>query len=108
MRLEVKLASLYALDVVRGKPTRICPLQCDRGYKAQGDSCVKITCGANQTLGDDGTCQVKQERTRAVAKPEPKPRQADAPSPAAAKAPCVFDRTIPAGTSAQSNSISCR
>jgi hypothetical protein len=111
MRLEVKLASLDALDVVRSKPTRICPLQCDRGYKAQGDSCAKITCGANQTLTDDGTCQQKPERARSVAKPEPKriePRQVDAPKPAASSSNCVFDRTIPAGTVAQSNSISCR
>jgi hypothetical protein len=110
MRLEVRLASLDSLDVVRGKPTRVCPLQCERGYTAQGETCVKITCGPSQTLGDDGTCQQKREPVRSVAKPQPQraaPRAADAPKPSGG-APCIFDRTAPGGSVAQQNSISCR
>ena len=40
-RFDVKLASLDALDAVRAKGGRVCPLACDRGYRASGDQCVK-------------------------------------------------------------------
>jgi uncharacterized caspase-like protein len=69
MRLDAKVASLDALDVVRGKATRVCPLQCDRGLKAQGESCVKIACPAGQLLGDDNTCQPIKEKARSAARP---------------------------------------
>jgi hypothetical protein len=57
MKLDVKIASLDALDIVRSKTVRICPLICEHGYKADGDNCVKITCGAGFEVGDDNTCE---------------------------------------------------
>lgn len=56
-RFDVKVASLDALDGVRSKTVRICPLVCDHGYKADGDNCVKITCKAGYEVGDDNTCE---------------------------------------------------
>jgi len=63
-KLDVKLASVDALDAVRGKQGRVCPLECDRGFRASGDHCMKITCDADQVLGPNGTCRPKPERAR--------------------------------------------
>jgi uncharacterized caspase-like protein len=56
-KFDVKVASLDALDAVRSKPTRICPLICEHGYKADGDNCSKITCKAGFEVGDDNSCE---------------------------------------------------
>jgi uncharacterized caspase-like protein len=65
-KFDVKLASLDALDAVRAKPGRICPLDCERGYRADGDRCVKINCDSNHVLGPNGTCRTRQERAPRV------------------------------------------
>src|SRR5262249_4449967 len=36
MKLDVKTASVDALDAVKGKTGRICPLICETGYRADG------------------------------------------------------------------------
>ena len=64
-KFDIKLASLDALDAVRGKTGRVCPLECDSGYRATGDHCVKISCDDGQVLGSNGTCHAKPERQRA-------------------------------------------
>lgn len=66
-KFDVKVASLDALDAVRAKPGRVCPLECDRGFRADGDHCVKITCDADQILGPNGTCRARPERARKAA-----------------------------------------
>jgi hypothetical protein len=63
-KFDIKLASLDALDAVRGKTGRVCPLECDSGYRATGDHCVKITCDDGQVLGSNGICHAKPERQR--------------------------------------------
>ena len=65
-RFDVKLASLDALDAVRAKPGRVCPLDCERGYRADGDRCVKINCDSDQVLGPNGTCRTRPERAPRV------------------------------------------
>jgi uncharacterized caspase-like protein len=62
-KFDVKLASIDALDTVRAKTGRVCPLDCERGYRASGDNCVKITCDAGYVLGSNGGCQKRPERT---------------------------------------------
>jgi uncharacterized caspase-like protein len=64
-KFDIKLASLDALDAVRGKTGRVCPLECDSGYRATGDHCVRITCDDGQVLGSNGVCHAKPERQRA-------------------------------------------
>jgi len=76
-RFDVKLASLDALDAVRAKTGRVCPLGCERGYRADGDRCVKITCDAGYVLGSNGSCQKRPE-------PRPKITQRERRAPAAA------------------------
>lgn len=55
--LDLKLASLDALDVVKSRTGRICPLVCEHGYKADGDICVKIACKRGYRLGRDNSCE---------------------------------------------------
>jgi uncharacterized caspase-like protein len=69
VKLDVKTASLDALDVTKGKTIRVCPLQCERGFKAEGEACTKITCPAGQVLGGDNTCHPVKEKTRSAARP---------------------------------------
>jgi uncharacterized caspase-like protein len=67
-KFDAKLASIDALDAVKAKPGRVCPLDCDRGFRADGDRCVKITCDSDQVLGTNGTCRPRPERApKAVA-----------------------------------------
>jgi hypothetical protein len=39
-KFDIKVASVDALDAVRAKDARVCPLVCGRGRKAEGDSCI--------------------------------------------------------------------
>ncbi len=72
MKLDVKLASLDAIDAVKSKTTRICPLICEHGFSADGERCVKITCKAGYEIGDDNSC-LKVEKKRPVAKQHEQP-----------------------------------
>jgi uncharacterized caspase-like protein len=69
-RFDVKIASIDALEAVRGKTTRICPLICDHGFRPEGGSCVKITCNAGTFLNDDNECEKRREREKADTKSE--------------------------------------
>jgi chemotaxis protein histidine kinase CheA len=62
MKLDVKTASTDALDAVKGKAGRICPLICETGFRANGDRCVKITCRAGYRLNDDNECEKVSEK----------------------------------------------
>ncbi|WP_456622818.1 MULTISPECIES: caspase family protein [unclassified Bradyrhizobium] len=61
-KLDAKLASFDALDAIKAKPGRVCPLVCDHGFKADGDACVKITCRAGYRVNDDNECEKAQEK----------------------------------------------
>jgi uncharacterized caspase-like protein len=69
-RFDIKLASLDALDAVRAKTGRVCPLDCERGTRASGDSCIKITCDAGYVPGSNGNCQKRPERASRVTQGE--------------------------------------
>jgi uncharacterized caspase-like protein len=75
IKLDVKAASADALDAVKGKTGRICPLICESGYRADGDRCVKITCRAGYDLSDDGTCEKIEAKKPAAKRDEPKPKR---------------------------------
>jgi uncharacterized caspase-like protein len=61
-RLDVKLASLDALDAIKSRPARVCPLICKHGFKADGERCAKITCGSGSFLNDDNECEKRKLR----------------------------------------------
>jgi hypothetical protein len=66
-KLDVKIASTDALDAVKSKQSRVCPLVCDHGFKAGGDKCTKIVCGDGYALNDDNECE--KQRVAKPAKP---------------------------------------
>jgi hypothetical protein len=76
-KFDVKLASTDALDAIKLKSARVCPLVCEHGYKADGDSCTKITCAAGSFLNDDNECE--KRRDRPVAKRDTDDRQRAVP-----------------------------
>ena len=68
-KFDVKLASLDALDAVRSKTDRVCPLICAKGQRAEGDRCIQIGCSSGFFLNSSGACEKRQE-------PAPKARAA--------------------------------
>jgi hypothetical protein len=74
MKLEAKVASADALDAVKSKAARVCPLICDHGFKADGDRCTKITCRAGYEVGDDNTCEKVEVKKPTAKRDEPKAR----------------------------------
>jgi hypothetical protein len=65
-KFDVKIASTDVLDAVKLKPSRVCPLVCDHGFRADGDHCSKIVCADGAVLNDDNECE--KRRARPVAK----------------------------------------
>src|SRR4029453_18280998 len=74
MKLDMKTASADALDAVKAKTGRICPLVCDTGYGADGDSCVNSPCRSVYQLNDDGECEKVEAKKPVAKREEPKPR----------------------------------
>lgn len=76
--LDVTAATRDALDAVRARNSRVCPLACAQGYRASGDHCVAIACRPGRQIDDDGKCvrvREAKEPDRAANKPiEPKKR----------------------------------
>jgi uncharacterized caspase-like protein len=66
-KLEVKMASTDALDTVKAKPSRVCPLVCEHGFKTDGDKCTKIVCREGYAINDDNECE--KQRAAKPAKP---------------------------------------
>jgi len=77
-KFDAKLASLDALDAIKLKPSRVCPLICDHGYRADGDQCSKITCAEGSFLNDDNECERRRGK-KPVAKrnTDERPSRAD-------------------------------
>ena len=80
-KLDTKLASTDALDTIKLKTARVCPLVCEHGYEADGERCTKITCAAGSFLNDDNECEKRRakkpvaRRDRPEARPVPEARQ---------------------------------
>src|SRR5260370_1062470 len=62
-RFHVKLASADALDAIKLKPARVCPMICQHGFEADGDRCSKIVCGEGSFLNDDNECEKRRAKT---------------------------------------------
>ena len=79
---DIKVASLDALDTVRSKTERVCPLICAKGQKEDGGRCVQISCGAGSFLNSSGVCEKRPEPKARTASEEPAPKRPAAPAPA--------------------------
>lgn len=62
-RLDPKVASLDTRDAIQQKSSRVCPLVCDHGFKADGDRCTKIVCAEGSVLNDDNECEKRRAKT---------------------------------------------
>ena len=91
-KLDVKLASLDALDAIKLKSSRVCPLVCEYGFKADGNGCSKITCAAGSFLNDDNECEKRRAR-QPVAKRDTEPRSAREPRRVPQAAQAVVGRS---------------
>jgi len=65
-KLDTQVASSDALDAIKQKPSRVCPLVCEHGFEADGDRCSKIVCGEGSFLNGDNECE--KRRGKATAK----------------------------------------
>ena len=79
MKLDVRTASADALDVLKSKTGRVCPLICDRGFRADGERCVRIVCRSGYALTDENTCEKTETKTVAKGKREAPTRTVDTP-----------------------------
>jgi hypothetical protein len=77
-KLDAKIASTDALDAIKLKPSRVCPLICDHGFKADGDRCSRIVCAEGSSLNDDNECEKRRDK-KPVAKRDTDDRQRVAP-----------------------------
>ncbi|HET9817096.1 MAG TPA: caspase family protein, partial [Xanthobacteraceae bacterium] len=75
-QLDTKLASTDALDTIKTKTSRVCPLVCDHGFKAQGDACVKIVCADGSFLNDDNECEKRRDKKPVATREKPQSRPA--------------------------------
>src|SRR5437868_6207598 len=75
MKLDVKTASTDTLDAIRQKQSRVCPLVCEHGYKADGDHCTRIVCADGAFLNDDNECEKRREKRPVARRDRPEARQ---------------------------------
>ncbi|MCA6108830.1 caspase family protein [Bradyrhizobium cenepequi] len=61
-RLDTKVANVDTLDAIKLKSSRVCPLVCEHGYKADGDRCARIVCGQGSFLNDENECEKRREK----------------------------------------------
>jgi len=61
-KFNVKVASFDALDAIKLKSARVCPLACEHGFKSNGDNCSKITCAEGSFLNDDNECEKRRAK----------------------------------------------
>ncbi|MET4455777.1 hypothetical protein ABIB10_005890 [Bradyrhizobium sp. RT3b] len=76
-KFDSKLASFDALDAIKGKPGRVCPLVCDRGSRADGDTCVKIACRVGYRVNDENECEKMPDKKPIATRDDSRKRDAD-------------------------------
>ncbi|MDA9519664.1 caspase (peptidase) [Bradyrhizobium sp. CCBAU 11434] len=73
-KFDAKQASFDAIDAIKAKSGRVCPLVCEHGFKADGDACVKITCRAGYRVNDDNECEKTRDKRPVATREDAKPR----------------------------------
>jgi hypothetical protein len=90
--VDARVASLDALSVVRAKTDRVCPLECKRGYRADGAACVKIVCRSGFAVRDDGKCEREREqkpKSKTASRPDDRSDKAAAAPRSKGEAPAA-------------------
>src|SRR5438445_10289275 len=75
-RLDTKVASVDALDTIKLKSSRVCPLVCEHGFQADGDRCTRITCAEGSFLNDDNECEKRRAKKPVATRDRPESRRA--------------------------------
>lgn len=75
-RLDAKVASVDTLEAIKLKTSRVCPLVCEHGFKADGDRCAKITCASGSFLNDDNECEKRRAGKPVASRDRQEPRRA--------------------------------
>ena len=110
-KFDVKIASSDALDAIRQKSSRVCPLVCEHGFEADGDHCSKIVCADGSFLNDDNECEKRRGKTPVARRDEdgrrdpsfrerPRPEASSAKPQARARASSFAIRAVAARCSA--------
>jgi Caspase domain/Putative peptidoglycan binding domain len=78
-KLDTKIVNADTLDTIKQKSSRVCPLVCEHGFKADRDHCTRIVCAEGSFINDDNECE--KRRGKATVKREdgdrPGPRARD-------------------------------
>jgi hypothetical protein len=61
--LDVKTVNADTLGAIKQKPSRVCPLICEHGFKADGDHCTRIVCAEGSFINDDNACEKRRAKT---------------------------------------------
>ncbi len=75
-RLDAKVASIDALDAIKLKTSRVCPVVCEHGFKADGERCTRISCAAGSFLNDDNECEKRRAGKPVAKRDRPESRRA--------------------------------
>ncbi|MCW5701206.1 MAG: hypothetical protein KIT82_01305 [Bradyrhizobium sp.] len=94
LKLDFRVASVDALDAVKGKSGRICPVACDAGFRADGERCISIVCKSGFRLNDDNECEKNPDKKPIAKSKEPKRKPADRAKADAASAKPQASRQI--------------
>jgi uncharacterized caspase-like protein len=70
-KFDSKAASNDALDAVRQKSSRVCPLSCEHGFRADGDQCTKIVCAEGSFLNDNNECEKRRDKKPVATRDRP-------------------------------------
>jgi hypothetical protein len=85
-RLDTRVASLDTLGVLRGKTSRVCPVQCKSGYRAEDDACVRIVCREGFVVGENGECE-RRPKSKTASRPDAREAKPAAPRKPSGEAP---------------------
>jgi hypothetical protein len=95
-KLDAKVASVDTLDAIKLKPSRVCPLVCERGYKADGDRCTKIVCAEGSVLNDDNECEKRRARKPVASREEDdRPARSERERPVRERPPSLPGAAVP-------------
>jgi uncharacterized caspase-like protein len=70
-KFDTKTASNDALDAVKQKSSRVCPLSCEHGFKPDGDKCTRIVCAEGSFLNDDNECEKRRDKKPVATRERP-------------------------------------
>jgi uncharacterized caspase-like protein len=79
-KLDAKVASVDTRDAIKLKSSRVCPLVCEHGFKADGDHCTKIVCAEGSVLNDDNECEKRRGKKPVASREEDRPARSERPA----------------------------